>query len=202
MRERNWNGSIGYEKLQAYFFDRIEPLYRAVNKKPMIWDELFLAQTEYKLPNDTIVEVWRSHEGIYKSVQAGFKTVFAYGFYLDVQSPNLHRVRRYRWIDTWRDFYENEPFRVYNFTQPEKDLVIGGEGCMWSENVDDTNIDSRVWPRALAIAERLWSPQYINNTVGARIRLERQRCVMLRRGIHGGPSIEGRHYFCDAHYKL
>jgi hexosaminidase len=47
------NNSQGYEKLQAYFFNRVEPMYRNIRKRAIIWDELLLSQSEYKLPQDS-----------------------------------------------------------------------------------------------------------------------------------------------------
>jgi len=71
------------------------------------------------------------------------------------------------------------------------------ETCAWSEQIDDLSIDSRLWPRALAAAERFWSPANINNTNAATIRMERTRCILARRGIRAGPMVEGYYYYCD-----
>jgi hexosaminidase len=43
---------------------------------------------------------------------------------------------------------------------------------MWAEYVSPENIDSRIWPRAAAIAERLWSPEGVTDVDSMYQRLE------------------------------
>lgn len=47
--------------------------------------------------------------------------------------------------------------RIKPLTEEEKSRLLGGEACMWTEVATEDNIDSRIWPRTAAIAEKFWS---------------------------------------------
>ncbi len=57
-------------------------------------------------------------------------------------------------------------------TPEEKERILGGEATMWSEYVNWENIDSRIWPRTAAIAERYWSPQNTTDVASMYARME------------------------------
>ncbi|KAI5608428.1 beta-hexosaminidase subunit beta isoform X3 [Silurus asotus] len=82
-------------------------------------------------------------------------------------------------------------------TAEQKKLVIGGEACLWGEYVDATNLTPRLWPRASAVAERLWSDENVKDIGDAYTRLTKHRCRMLRRGIPAEPLFVG---FCPEEY--
>jgi hexosaminidase len=48
-------------------------------------------------------------------------------------------------------------------TAEEQKRILGGEATMWSEWVSPETIDSRIWTRTAAIAERFWSPREVND---------------------------------------
>lgn len=86
----------------------------------------------------------------------------------------------------WEKYYKNDA-QDFPGTEEQKRLVIGGEACMWGEVVDGANVISRVWPRASAVAERLWSGPNVTDLEDARSRIEEHYCRMQKRGIQAQP---------------
>jgi hexosaminidase len=78
--------------------------------------------------------------------------VLSFGYYLDLMWP----ASRHYAIDPMAD-------NAATLSPEEKQRILGGETCMWAEFITPENVDSRIWPRAAAIAERLWSPQDVRD---------------------------------------
>jgi N-acetyl-beta-hexosaminidase len=50
--------------------------------------------------------------------------------------------------------------------------LLGGEAALWAENVVAPVLDIRLWPRAFAVAERLWSAKDVNDVDNMYTRLQ------------------------------
>ncbi len=133
--------------LQLYFENRLVPILTKYHKKAMGWEEIL----NPRLPKTAIIQSWRGKESEVNAVLQGYRVIQSKGYYLDHYFPASV-------------YYLNDPVPDSSgLTAQQKKQIIGGEACMWSEYVTPENVDSRIWPRAAAVAERLWSPRDIRN---------------------------------------
>lgn len=79
--------------------------------------------------------------------------------------------------------------KIKPLTDEDKPRILGGEAAMWTEVVSDQNIDSRVWPRSAAIAEKLWSPQVLTKNTDDMYR--RLNTMSNRLEARGGRHVSG-----------
>ncbi|MBG6187613.1 beta-N-acetylhexosaminidase [Flavobacterium sp. CAN_S2] len=157
------NNLVNNHDLQTYFNMKLIPMLKKHNKKLMGWEEIM---TE-NMSKDAIIHAWRgTNEGqeaggaLIKAAKSGYNTVLSNGYYIDLMLG-------------LESHYMNDPLpKKIILTQEEKARVLGGEAAMWSELVTPLNIDSRIWPRTAAIAERLWSNAEVNDMNSLRKRLK------------------------------
>jgi len=145
------------EGLQSYFNKRLEPIVAKHGKSMVGWDEVL----DPSLPKDIVIQSWRGPDALAAAAKLGFRGILSNGYYLDLGWPAARH-------------YAVDPLSgaAANLSPEEKARILGGESCMWSEYVDAENIDSRVWPRNAAIAERLWSPQEVTDPASMYKRME------------------------------
>ncbi|QIH40102.1 family 20 glycosylhydrolase [Flavobacterium sp. Sr18] len=157
------NNLANNHDLQTYFNMKLIPMLKKHNKKLMGWEEIM---TE-NMSKDAIIHAWRgTNEGqeaggaLIKAAKSGYNTVLSNGYYIDLMLG-------------LESHYMNDPLPKKIILSPEeKARVLGGEAAMWSELVTPLNIDSRIWPRTAAIAERLWSNAEVNDMNSLRKRLK------------------------------
>jgi hexosaminidase len=145
------------QDLQAYFNTRVQKIVSRHGKTMVGWDEILRPD----LPKDIVVQSWRGQDSLAAAAKQGYRGILSFGYYVDLMWP----ASRHYAVDPMSD-------AAANLSPDEKKLILGGEACMWSEYVSPENIDSRIWPRTAAIAERLWSPQDVTDVNSMYQRLE------------------------------
>jgi hexosaminidase len=135
------NGLADNHALQAYFNRRLLKILTRHGKRMVGWDEIF----QPGMPSDIVIQSWRGQEALVESARKGIQALLSNGYYIDLCQPA-------------ETHYLNDPIPEGSpLDEAQRKLVLGGEATMWSELVTPETIDSRIWPRTAAIAERLWS---------------------------------------------
>lgn len=141
------NNLASIHELQAYFNTKISAILTKYHKRMVGWDEI----ADEDLPKSIVIQSWRGKQALVDAAEAGYDVLLSNGYYIDLVQPASYH-------------YLNDPIPADIALSSEAERhILGGEATMWTELVSPETVDSRIWPRTAAIAERFWSPQKINN---------------------------------------
>jgi hexosaminidase len=165
------NSSSVIQPFLSKFVKTLHGYIRGAGLKPVVWEEMITTWNLTLPTNDTLVQSWQGQENLQQVVAKGYKAIFgAYQeWYLDcgfgqwvdpnITNPATPIIPPYTDyctpLKSWREIYSYDP--TANLTANQAKLLEGGEVHMWGELTDPVNLDSKVWPRASAASEVMWT---------------------------------------------
>ncbi len=162
-------------EIQGYFNRRVQDILRKHGKIMIGWDEVLAPG----LANDTVIQSWRGPDSLADASKKGYRGILSSGYYLDhLKSAAFH--------------YAVDPMAgaAGALDSEHAAHILGGEACMWAEYINSETIDSRVWPRMAAIAERFWSPKETTDVDSMYRRLETVSRGLAWTGLHHRTEAE------------
>lgn len=166
-------GLADEHQLQSWFIGRIERFLNDHGRRLIGWDEIL----EGGLPPEATVMSWRGTAGGIEAAEQGHDVVM---------TPNSHL-----YLDYYQADPDHEPLagggfipleRVYSYEPVPEELsadaarhVLGAQGNVWTEYMPTGDrVEYMAYPRALALAEVVWSPASARDWDGFLARLPRQ----------------------------
>jgi hexosaminidase len=160
-------------ELQSYFVRRIEEYLNAKGKSVIGWDEILEGGIA---PNATIMS-WRGIDGGIAAAKAGHDAIMTPG--------------KYCYFDKYQGDRATEPIAIGGFlpwivstriirslpllTPEEAKHILGAQGNVWTEYIGTTDyVEYMAYPRAMALAEVLWTPGERKSWASFQERLKKQ----------------------------
>ncbi len=133
-------------ELQSYFIKRIAAFLHEKGRRVIGWDEIM----QGGLAPGVIVQAWHGHAPGAAAAKRGHDVIVSPAshcyFNHDVRRVDLGKV------------YSFDPLPA-GLDPSKSHHILGGECNMWTEHAPQQLVDSKIFPRILALAEVLWSPK-------------------------------------------
>ncbi len=131
-------------ELQSYFVKRIDKFVESKGREIIGWDEIL----QGGLAPGATVQSWRGIDGAIQAAQSKHNTIVSPGDY-----AYLSKSPRELPLDT---VYSFEPVPA-GLSRGDAHYVLGTEANMWTEHAPQDSIDSKMFPRLLALSEVAWT---------------------------------------------
>lgn len=178
-----------------FMLESLDRLKIANNNKTLkyvsVWSSA-LTNSKCLPKSQFVVQVWGGSTWVenYDLIDNGFNLIFSHvdAWYLDCGFGSWRQTgdaacSPYR---TWQNIYKHRPWERMRLDSTRKRQILGGEACLWTEQVDEFSLDSRLWPRTASLGERLWTDpddehdvDAVSREVFSRIAVFRNRMVEL-----------------------
>ncbi|HET7117115.1 MAG TPA: family 20 glycosylhydrolase [Hanamia sp.] len=144
--------------LQSYFERKLEKLVISKGKKMIGWDEI----VEGGLAPEATVMSWRGMKGGIEAAKMGHEVIMT-----PIMETYLSRKQGDPSVEPFgpgilrlSTCYKFEP--IPYGVDPK--YILGGQASTWTEKIPNyRHLEYMTWPRAMAIAEVLWSPKSTRN---------------------------------------
>ena len=175
-----WMAEHGLTALETYedFCAKVASAVAASGeRRPVQWNDVY--KNFGKVAANAVVEVWTPASDVAAAIASGYDVIAAPigAWYLSQTGYSV------------ATFYEYDPCSSLDADACAK--VLGVEAALWGEKVDASDLDSTMWPRAAAFAERAWSANgdvvgEVNGTFTnfTEWRLQNFRCELDERGVY------------------
>ncbi len=173
-------------ELQSWFNRRIEAHLSQLGKRLVGWDEILEGGLA---PNATVMS-WRGTTGGIQAARMGHDVIMTptdymyFDFYQgdpDTEPLAMNWAQRIIPLDT---VYAYEPLPA-ELTAEEAKHILGAQANIWTEYISTPEyVEYMAWPRAMALAEVVWSPQDQRNLDGFYDRLALNLQHLERLGVN------------------
>ncbi len=166
------NGLKDEHQLQSYFTQRIEKYLNSKGRKIIGWDEILEGGLA---PNATVMS-WRGMSGGIDAAKAGHDVIMTPGthcYFDHYQADPSFEPIAFGGLTTLEKVYSFNPVPA-QLTPSEAQHILGAQGNLWTEYIGSTDqAEYMAFPRAIALAEVLWTPASRRNWNEFALRLDK-----------------------------
>lgn len=167
MVDRGWSHSEDdFVELWGYFQDRALEIWKKYSDADVIlWSSSLTKNKNVNNrldKNEYIIHYWGeptdNEDDLIQLLEKKYRVIIsrATPLYLDCGFGSWVD-NGYTWCSPYNSWAQIYDFDIMHGYEAFKEQILGGEVCAWSAVIDETTIESRLWPRSSAFAERLWS---------------------------------------------
>ena len=138
-----------FQQYQKLFMKEIATYVKQLVPESIEWAE----HLEIEMPKKQIIQTW--HEGEAEdALKAGHRIICSEHEFVYFDYPQ-NSTESYREVDLpLENVYKFDPIPP-NTSNPE--LILGGEACIWTEDIPEKILLPKTFPRLFAFAETVWS---------------------------------------------